>query len=280
MTLCRVYGGNKMTNESSLEVIIEWDCKVPFGDPTIEFYKLTINVTNSPEKFKEQYSGELRGVDASEGFVAGLMRSVEIKRYKNKSLKTDNGDNGSVEIQIGNELEEPDSEIRGSKTFILPFSSEKGYAVSIYEYYGLLDKLSRLEEKHFLLPRNETVNDNDYCSFYGSSGGMWTRSNYLRGDFVETIEQTIYDMQHGSPTNYHWTNVPRMWCLKLQREIDPEFDKLVKKKVELNDKEFYDLACKTSDNPSKKRVRELIRILEECAAPVREYKQERGIIRL
>jgi len=282
MILCGVCGENKMVNESSLEVIIEWDEKLPYEDSSIEFYNIIVNVVNPPEKFKQHYNGRLRAADVAENFVVSLMRSVEQnKRYDNKMVTIGIGHGTS---HCGARLKDPDSEKRGRKTFVIPFSAQKSYSFSliggVYGDFGLLGNLDCLEEFRFIAPRNETVNHNDYCSFFGSSGGLWLPSSYPRGDFVETIEQTIYEMQHDHPTIFRWTNVPRMGMLEKQRSIDTKFDALVEERVAPKDKESYDLECKTIDNPTKKRVKELIKILEECAAPVRQYKQERGIIRL
>jgi hypothetical protein len=83
---------------------------------------------------------------------------------------------------------------------------------------------SRLQQRHFIAPRNEWVTDEEYCAFFGSSGGIWeTGECYRRGDFVEQIRQTVYDMEHVTPQAYRWSNVPKESYLREKIAEDKAF---------------------------------------------------------
>lgn len=134
----------------------------------------------------------------------------------------------------------------------------------------------RVQKKYFIAPRNEWVTDEEYSTFFDSSNGLWDteRCDYPAGDFAELLRQTVYDMEHGNPSIYIWTNVPKMFLLENRMKADPEFAEFAEKEIRPLVMGYWDNISQTGNIPEIKRM--FVQISEIAE----RYKQEHGIERL
>lgn len=133
--------------------------------------------------------------------------------------------------------------------------------------------LGRVGRKHFIVTRNEWVSNEEYCAFYGSSGGIWKNElcEYKRGDFIETLRQTVYDMENGdNPEIYQWTNVPRKYQLEKLSQNDLEFKSFAKKEIYPLVNEYWKTIKSTNFDLIKNHFIKIADVTEK-------YKKEFGI---
>ncbi len=132
----------------------------------------------------------------------------------------------------------------------------------------------RVQKTYFIAPRNEWVTDEEYSTFFGSANGLWEveRCDYPEGDFAESLRQTVYDMDHGNPGIYRWTNVPSIFLLQDRIESDPEFAQFAEKEIMPRVRKYWDE--RTGNIPEIKRM------LVQIAEAAERYKHEHGIERL
>lgn len=83
-------------------------------------------------------------------------------------------------------------------------------AMSDEHMHELGNIVSSLGKTHYLFPRDIWVSDQDYCSFFGKSD-VWShgKDRFPPGNFVETIDQTVYEMHVHDPQLFRWSDVPR-----------------------------------------------------------------------
>ena len=82
-----------------------------------------------------------------------------------------------------------------------------------------LKNVASLHQLHYLIARDESVNHEKYCTFYGSSGVWDTKlCNYDGGSRAEQFLQTLYDMEHCYPTIYHWTHGAHAFVAALEQD--------------------------------------------------------------
>lgn len=166
---------------------------------------------------------------------------------------------------------------------IKPIREEKGrrtYEIPIVASGCALDDLElmakRIQMKHYLVTRDAWVTDEEYCTFFGSSGNLWNikKCDYPQGDFAETIRQTVYDMEHGNPRIYSWTNVPNIWGLEHRMKSEPRLEGFVKKIKPL----VY--AFGHSDALRNQNYEGIKKQLNQLADLAERYKKEHGLNRL
>tara|TARA_Y100000310_G_scaffold315857_1_gene366930 strand:+ start:46 stop:804 length:759 start_codon:yes stop_codon:yes gene_type:complete len=175
---------------------VSFDSSLSFDEP--QRVSIDLEFKNGDNK---RYSGELKRTDVAIGYLSALYfyatKTPDIKRSIKKSL--DRAKKGRIiyEIQVkatGEDLE------------------------------TLRDNAKRIQFRKFILPRDEWVRDEEYCTFFGSAAGLWDpeKCDYKAGNFIELIRQTVYDM-NTHPQLDHWSNVPRMHYLSEVMGRDSRF---------------------------------------------------------
>ncbi len=130
--------------------------------------------------------------------------------------------------------------------------------------------LQCLQEKRFIVSRNEEVTHEEYCTFFGSSGGVWDidKCEYPQGNFIETLKQTVYDMDE-DPKVYQWTNVPREHLLDDWTKKDKKFAEFAKKNINPLVEKYWANRGGSVDEVKHR--------LTEIADVTEKYKNEFGI---
>lgn len=93
-----------------------------------------------------------------------------------------------------------------------------------------LSSVNRLHKITYIITRNEEVNHERYCAFYGNSGDWDTRlCNYDKGSRAERFLQTLYDMVHSYPTIHKWTNsaIPFVAALEQDPGLKEHYDQKI-----------------------------------------------------
>jgi hypothetical protein len=123
-----------------------------------------------------------------------------------------------------------------------------------------LGNVASLHQLHYIITRNEEVNHEKYCTFYGSSGVWDTRlCDYNLGSRAEQFLQTLYDMEHCYPTIYHWTN--GAWAFvaalkenpSLKEQYDDEIVPILQRMCPGSHSELEDLVLKLKEIPVVKQ---------------------------
>ena len=135
----------------------------------------------------------------------------------------------------------------------------------------------RIQKQYYIVSRDELVTDEEHCTFFGSSGNLWSteKCDYPRGDFVETLRQTVYDMENVDPKIYEWTNVPNQHSIRNRMKSDPIFREFAEREL----MPLVDAYWK-SDAMRKGDTGEIKRMFIEIADVAGRYKDEHGIERL
>lgn len=130
-------------------------------------------------------------------------------------------------------LSAPVEQEKGRQVYEIPVTVADAEKPSVFSLRYLMRVATRIQDKYYIAPRDEIVTDEEYCQFFGSSGNLWDTNNcdYPSGDFVETIRQTVYDMEHGNPQVFLWTDVPRLYLLNNAMGQNPDFNAFAKKEL-------------------------------------------------
>jgi len=118
---------------------------------------------------------------------------------------------GAGDYGLGHHWSSRPTQQSGEKSFVLISDSfglnQKPIAPIDYEKFISGNKF--FHQPFYMIIRNESIDHERYCAFYGSSGFVWDISlcDYSRAGFPEKILQTFYDMVHENEYIYAWTNV-------------------------------------------------------------------------
>ena len=119
-----------------------------------------------------------------------------------------------------------------------------------------IENCKYLHSKKYILARNEFVQEDNYCAFYGSSNMVWNSIffTYPRGNHQERFIQTLYDMVNINPKIYRWTNAGAEFFIEMEKD-----NKL---------KEFYEfkikpVMVKLKDNATQTDITNLVNILNQ-----------------
>ena len=239
-----------------LEIIVDWEPERTFEKA--KKLSVLINVAGS-EEVKKLYKGTITGSHATEEYISHLL------------LQSGNRDSCNM-IQMKNgEL----TTFRfAPKNPVIDENGRRGFKITTKEadLEELRYTLARLEVKRYIAPREELVNDQDYCTFYGSSGNLWKASDYPVGDLAERTRQTIYEMEHDQSRVYEWTNVPDQFSLRLNMEADAQFASFAEKEVKPLIDAYWG-GPRRDPTLVKTQLLKITEILER-------YKKEHGIKRL
>lgn len=221
-------------------------------NPEVEFEQLDlVNIVLSFENGEPQeFRGQLKRADTAIDYLGAIAYYAS---------------NESV-FKVGEPIEQSD----GRKVYDIPLSPKAN--LETVKYYS-----ERIQKKHYISSRDEWVTDEQYCKFFGSSGNLWNieRCDYPTGDFAESLRQTVYDMENGSPGTYRWTNVPQMLLLEDRMEADPEFAKFAEKEIIPLVRAYWDGGAKKPDD-----VDGTIKQFNAIAELAERYKREHSIDRL
>ena len=166
-----------------LHASISWDQGLDFESARL--FDIILRIENGePQKFK----GQLKRPDTTLYYLWNLYVGATQDYKKGKAY-------------VGEIVHTTD----GNRVYKIPIT------VKEKELEKLNHIARRIETKHFIPTRNELVSDEEYCAFFGSSGNLWDidTCDYPPGSFIETLRQTVHDMENGQPHIYRWTNVPR-----------------------------------------------------------------------
>jgi len=159
-------------------------------------------------------------------------------------------------------------DIAGERRYVIPVSEN----LDDDDVPILLRDFELLSKKYHLITREEDVTRPDYNCFYADG---YFRSNYPPGDFVETLRQTVYDMENGSPEIYNWTNVPHTERLRDSMESDDDLRKFMEQLILPLEEEVEEI--KESINPDIDKLKALFL---QIANHAETYKTEKEIERL
>lgn len=87
-----------------------------------------------------------------------------------------------------------------------------------------LKHFKRFHGQFYLVTRDTTVSDENWCAFYGSNGMRWNSDlyNFESGTWSEQFVQTVYDATHINPKIYMWTNVGWKFFEAIERDSSLE----------------------------------------------------------
>lgn len=175
-----------------IELRLEWNKEIPYKDCN-EFTVSAIVRDVKNLKLKNIYQGTLSRI-AAENYHASIVYDI----------KGTGSDEKITEIYfIGNvgesRIKKYDEEKNGMK--IITISTE-----NINEPKDLTRTLERLEEKWYIEPRDEIVNDCDYWyGFFGTSCNLWSDSSYPKANPAEWARQLAYDVKHDIRNVKNWS---------------------------------------------------------------------------
>lgn len=226
-----------------LGVRVFWDSKVPFDKA--DLFDLVLTLEN------EEFKGQLKKPIVVNNYLCHL--------YINATGDWSRGEDFS-----------------GYQTGEGEISHEVPVKVGERLYF-LRREVRAIQERFFIAPRNEEVGHEERSTFFYSANGIWNVEDcdYLPGDFVETLRQTAYEMQHGNPNVFHWANVPRIRDLQKKAENDLELSRFL-------DGSLTPFVCarvsdirKCMDDPNF--VETVVREYNEIADLAEEYKNTHEI---
>lgn len=242
-----------------LHTIVTWDSENKFEDS-----KLTKIIISFENGVSERFQGELN----DPRYVTQYLKYIFLAASNEKIHK----------------FPSPYTEAKGKREYNISIDSQT-------DIHQLRDCALRIQTKHFLVTKNQWVTDPEYCAFYGSSLHIWDHDDktYPQGDFVESLRQTVYDMDHvdelicrlaGCPPGaiYMWTNVPYTHSLQKLMKKDVEFAEFTRRNLLpiISDLNF----SQVDENPTKGNLEILKGKFSAIADLADEYKKNHGIERI
>jgi hypothetical protein len=221
-------------------VKVTWDSAVQFQEASL----LEVLISCDDPTCFDKYQGQLERADVLERYISWLFSKVNFANRISQKHTPQEESAGRRVYQASTEDHIP---LEGRKENI------KTYAYKI-------------QQRHYIAPRNEEVRDEQYYTFFRSDGGGWktTLCSYPHGTYSERLEQTIYEMEHGRPNIFGWTNVHISMNVDWLAKNNPEF------------KQFVTDVLHPIYN-SLGYVIPMLQGLKQLAAAIAEYKQDHHV---
>jgi len=209
-----------------LTIDITWDPKLNLEDA--DRLEIEAAIENGTRK---TYSGYLRGDKVLSTWLASTLHSAARIEEENIFIKDGNCTMSDYSKTTANpDIDEPGHLQYRCDLANMPRKEElKPWEPSLTD---ILE--NRLERLHYIMPRDEWVNDSEMCKYFGSSGGFWpsSRVQYPKANPLEHLQQTIWEMEEEGNMDFDlWSKGLDGFHLRKLKELKPELSSLVDEEI-------------------------------------------------